>query len=62
MAKVVSVTSYLGVFVGAVTAERDVDESEEEKKETSTRALLELVFACSDLASGGCNTCDSVSI
>lgn len=45
-----------------MTAERDVDESEEEKKETSTRALLELVFVCSDLASGGCNTCDSVLI
>lgn len=51
----VGITWFLGAFVGAVTAARDAEESEE-KKETSTRELLELAFVCSNLASRGCKT------
>lgn len=51
----VGITWFLNAFVGAVTAGRDAEDSEE-KKETSMRELLEVAFLCSDLASRGCKT------
>lgn len=49
------ITWFLGTFVRTVAADRDAEESEE-KKETSARELLVLVFVCSDLAGRSCRT------